>query len=310
MKSRRTVLKELGCYTLGMYGTHSFLTEKWLNQKSKMTQRTIPSSGEMIPVVGLGTWIQFDQDPTAEEGAALLDVLKAVAENGGRVIDSSPMYGRSEATVGTLTQQMQEPDQFFYATKVWTSGKQAGITQMESSMQKMQREVMDLMQIHNLQDWQTHLATLRDWKQSGKIRYIGLTHYTNSAHDQLARIIEKEKDIDFIQTNFSIGNRHAEQRLLGVAADQGVAVIVNRPYMGGSLFRKTRGMDLPEWAKDFDIASWGQFFLKYILSHPSTTCAIPGTSNPKHAVDNMLAGYGRMPDTAGRVKMADFFDGV
>ncbi|MDR8389637.1 aldo/keto reductase [Aliifodinibius sp. S!AR15-10] len=272
-----------------------------------MRKRAIPSSGEELPVVGLGTWIQFDVGESSTARKPLKEVLRLMAEHGGEVIDSSPMYGNSEEVVGDLSTELGIADQFFYATKVWTSGRQSGINQIQASMQKMRRDTIDLMQIHNLLDWQTHLQTLKNWKQDGRIRYIGITHYTTSAHDRLEQIIRSE-DIDFVQFNYSIRTRNAEQSLLDTALENGVAVIINRPYEGGSLFGAVSGRDLPEWAADYDINSWGQFFLKYILSHPAVTCVIPGTSDPEHLVDNMGAGYGRLPDEQGREKMVQFIE--
>jgi diketogulonate reductase-like aldo/keto reductase len=221
---------------------------------------------------------------------------------GGVMIDSSPMYATSEAVVGDLCQNITNNNHFFYATKVWTNGKSAGIKQMNTSMHKMQRTNMDLMQIHNLVDWKTHIKTLRDWKAEGKIRYFGFTHYTNDSHDTLAKLIKQEKP-DFVQFNYAINDRNAENNLLNVARDNGTAVIINRPYNGGSLFGLVKGKSLPNWAKDFDITSWGQYFLKYILSHEAVNCVIPGTSKVKHVKDNMQAGYGRLPNASERIKM-------
>lgn len=274
-----------------------------------MRLRPIPSSGEKIPVVGLGTWQQFDEGEGSPESKQLAQVLKNVLDKGGRVIDSSPMYGRSEALVGALTQDGGQADSYFYATKVWTRGREEGIRQMDESLRKMKRKTMDLMQVHNLVDVDTHLKTLKDWKSENKIRFMGATHYSTSAHDELERLISRE-NLDFLQFNYNLGERNAERRLLQAASDQGVAVIINEPFASGALFRKVSGKSLPDWASEWDISSWAQFFLKFILSHPGVTCAIPGTSNPRHALDNMGAGYGVLPDTAGRKKMAAFFDSL
>ena len=272
-----------------------------------MLKRPIPSTGEELPVVGLGTWIQFDVGPSATEREPLRKVLRLMAKKGGRVIDSSPMYGNAEEVIGDLTTDLDNPDHFFYATKVWTRGREAGIRQMNASLHKMKRETMDLMQIHNLLDWETHLQTLKEWKNERKIRYIGVTHHTVPSHRRLEKII-KTKDIDFVQFNYSIRTRNAEKHLLDAARDHGVAVLINEPYEGGSLFQAVGSKELPDWASDYDISSWGQFFLKYILSHPAVTCVIPGTSDPGHLVDNMQAGYGRMPDEAARKKMVSYFE--
>ncbi len=275
-----------------------------------MLRRTIPSSGQALPVVGLGTWIQFDVDPASSEVEDLKEVLRTMHRHGGKIIDSSPMYGRSEGMIGRLTRELNLQDEFFYATKVWTSGRSAGIQQMEQSMRLMGRQTMDLMQIHNLMDWETHIRTLKDWKAAGKIKYFGITHYTDSAHSRLQKIIRSEPELDFVQCNYSINDRHAEDRLLPMAKDYNVAVIINRPYAGGALFRKIRGRDLPAWAAECDINSWGQFFLKYLLGNPAVTCVIPGTSNPQHLADNMGAATGRLPDQAFRARMVAHFRGI
>ncbi|WP_430967872.1 aldo/keto reductase [Spongiimicrobium sp. 2-473A-2-J] len=270
-------------------------------------KRPIPSSGALLPIVGLGTWQSFDVGRNTQSRAPLKEVLTKMKALGGKMIDSSPMYGSSEQVVGDLTQKLHIQDHFFYATKVWTSGRQAGIDQMQSSMRKMKRTQMDLMQIHNLVDWQTQLRTLKAWKEKGTIRYWGITHYTNASHDRLASIIRTEKP-DFVQFNYSINQRNAEKRLLGTAKDHGTAVIINRPYDGGALFRKVRGKELPSWCKDLDITSWGQYFLKYILANDAVNCAIPGTSKPHHLIDNMKAGFGKLPKEVERQKMIDFLE--
>jgi len=292
----------MGYLSLGCLISPALMTSM---TKDSMLTRKIPSTGESLPIVGLGTWIQFDVGNSEAEKQPLGEVLKSMLEYGGKLIDSSPMYGRSEAVIGELTQNLGLGDKFFYATKVWTSGRESGINQMKSSMRKMNRKQLDLIQVHNLVDWKAHLKTLKDWKEQGKIRYLGITHYTNSSHAQLEKIIESE-DIDFVQFNYSISVRHAENRLLETARDNEVAVIINRPYEGGSLFRLTRGKEIPPWAKDYDINSWGQFFLKYILSHSAVTCVIPGTSKVKHVIDNMQAGYGNLPDQKTRERMVHF----
>jgi len=270
---------------------------------ANMIQRPIPSSGEALPIVGLGTWQTFDVGTAATEREPLAEVLKILTEKGGKVIDSSPMYGKSEAVVGELTAAMGQASDFFYATKVWTSGEQAGRRQMEESIKKMRRSKMDLMQIHNLVDWKTHVKTLKSWKEIGKIRYWGITHYLDSAHGDLEAIIRAEQP-DFAQFNYSVRSRHAERSLFDTCHRHKTAVIVNQPYESGSLFGLVKGKPLPGWAADYDIKSWGQYFLKFILSHPVVTCVIPGTSTPRHMLDNAQAGYGRLPDVAGRERMA------
>lgn len=296
--SRRDAIKLISTGALGVALSPTLLsfTER------TMLQRAIPSSNELLPIVGLGTWQTFDVQEQPEIRKRLLEVLYEMHALGGRLIDSSPMYGHSEKVIGELSSQLKSQNDFFYATKVWTRGKLAGIEQMQASFKKMQRQTMDLMQIHNLEDWQVHIKTLRDWKASGKIRYWGLTHYTNASHEKLGKLIKQEQP-DFVQFNYSIDERHAEERLLNIAKDQGTAVIINRPYKGGQLFRKIKGKTLPDWCEALDIKSWGQYFLKYIISHPAVTCVIPGTSKPKHVIDNMMAGHGKLPDNTERQRM-------
>ncbi|WP_420317726.1 aldo/keto reductase [Ekhidna sp.] len=300
--SRRKALEHIavGCVAMG-------IPKLVFSQTTQMMKRVIPSSGKTIGVVGLGTWQTFDVGNSSSAREPLKGVLRALVEGGGSVIDSSPMYGSSEKVVGDLSDELGIKNDLFYATKVWTTGKQSGINQMNASMHKMKANPMDLMQIHNLQDWKTHIKTLYDWKDRGLIRHIGITHYVNSAHDDLERIIKSEK-IDFVQVNYSIIDRNAEKSLLPVAKDQGVAVLTNRPYAGGSLFRKTSGQQLPEWADEFDCKSWGQFFLKYLLANDAVTCVIPGTSKEKHMIDNMAAGYGRLPNENHKKKMVNFIN--
>ena len=268
-------------------------------QEAKMMQRAIPSSGEKLPVIGLGTWQSFDVGAGASERAPLEEVLTAFAKRGGRVVDSSPMYGRAEAVLGDLTAKLRLRNSLFLATKVWTSGREAGIRSMERSLALMKTKRIDLMQVHNLVDVQTHLAALREWKKEGRVRYTGITHYTAGSHDEVARVLEREK-VDFVQINYSLMEREADERVLRVAQDRGVAVIVNRPFGGGSLFGRVRGQPLPDWAKEFDCSSWAQVFLKWIIAHPAVTCAIPATSKARHLEDNMAAGVGPLPDAKMR----------
>jgi aryl-alcohol dehydrogenase-like predicted oxidoreductase len=269
-----------------------------------MQTRTIPRTGEAIPVIGLGTWQTFDIGDDAGERAPRREVLERFLAAGGRVIDSSPMYGRAEQVTGDLVADLGAAGRPFLATKVWTTGKREGIAQMQRSMQRMRTERMDLMQIHNLQDWKTHLPVLREWKHAGTIRYLGITHYAHGAFDELERIVRDEA-VDFVQLPYNLADRAAEQRLLPAAADTGTAVLVMRPFAEGALFDRVKGKTLPAWAADFDCTSWAQFFLKFILGHPAVTCPIPATSNPKHLVDNVAAGAGRFPDAATRAKMID-----
>jgi len=266
-------------------------------------KRAIPTSGEMIPVVGLGTWRVFDVGNAQTKRTGLLEVIKTLNAKGASVIDSSPMYGSSETVVGDLSQRLNVRSKLFLATKVWTSGREDGIEQMNQSFQKMKASKMDLMQVHNLLDVQTHLPTLRKWKEEGRIRYIGITHYLPSAYPEMIRLIKKEK-LDFIQCCYNIETRDAEKELLPVAKDNGVAIIINRPFQEGALFNKVEGRDLPEWSKEYHINNWAQFFLKFILSHPAVTCTIPGTSNASHLAENVGAANNNYPDEKGRERMA------
>jgi len=274
-----------------------------------LLERRIPTTGEALPAIGLGTWQVFDVAGRAQELGQARETLKTFAATGGRVVDSSPMYGSSEMVTGQLILELGLVDKLFVATKVWTTGKQAGIRQMEDSMRKLRVERLDLMQVHNLVDVQAHLATLRDWKTAGRIRYVGVTHYHAGAHAELERLI-KAGGIDFVQVNYSLAEPEAERRLLGAAAESRTAVIVNRPFAEGAMFGRVKGRAVPEWAREAGCASWAQFFLKWILGQPAVTCVIPGTRNPRHVADNLGAGSGPLPDAALRRRMAEHFDSL
>ena len=233
-------------------------------------------------------------------------MLRTLMKLGGTVVDSSPMYGRAERVVGALSADLELMGETFAATKVWTPGKDDGIRQMEASMEKMRHHPIGLMQIHNLIGWETHPDTLRSWKDEGRVRYTGVTHYRVGAFDELARVI-RETDIDFVQLPYSIQTRQAGEHLLPLAADHGVAVIINRPYEGGALFRAVGDEPLPEWAESF-ADGWDQFFLKFILSRPEVTCVVPGTSDPDHCRDDMRASYGPLPDADTRQRMVQYFE--
>ena len=258
---------------------------------------------DTLPVIGLGTWQSFDVGG-ASDRRAQEDVLAAFASLGGQVVDSSPMYGHAEEVVGDLVATLGIRDRLFLATKVWTTGRAAGIRQMEASLRKMRVERLDLMQVHNLVDVATHLDTLRGWKRDGRVRFIGVTHYTASAHEDVARVLESEPDLDFVQINYSVGEREAESRLLPLARDRGIAVIANRPFATGRLLARLRGRPLPSWAAAIDCASWAQALLKFVVSHPAVTCAIPATASAQHLRDNMQAALGRMPDERLRARIA------
>ena len=274
------------------------------NESSTMLTRVIPSSGEKLPVIGLGTWRAFDVDLTTDNRRQLEQVLSLFVKLGGRVIDSSPMYGRAEEVIGELTAALGIRDKLFLATKVWTHGKENGIKSMERSMALLRTKRVDLMQVHNLVDVQTHLATLREWKQQGRIRYLGITHYEAAAFPDVEKVMRSEK-LDFVQINYSLMEREAEERVLPLAQERGVAVIVNRPFGAGDLFGKVRSKPLPDWATEFDCRSWAQFFLKWIVAHPAVTCAIPATDKPGHLEDNMQGGLGRLPDENMRRRMVE-----
>lgn len=270
-----------------------------------LLKRTIPRSTESLPVIGLGTWQTFDVPAQKSAREPLKLVLREFVQRGGSVIDSSPMYGNSEAVVGDLTADLGIRKQLFLATKVWTHGREAGVQQMEESFRRLRTQQIDLMQVHNLVDWRTHLLTLRRWKDQSRIRYIGVTHYTASAYDDLAGVLESE-DLDFVQVNYSIAERVAERRILPLAKERQIAVLINRPFAEGALFRKVRGKPLPDWAKRIGCSTWSQFFLKFIISHPAVTCAIPATSKVDHLLDNMQAGIGPLPDPDMRQQMARY----
>jgi diketogulonate reductase-like aldo/keto reductase len=268
-----------------------------------MLTRAIPSSGEAVPAIGLGTWQAFDVGRDSAATAPLEDLLAAFVALGGRLVDSSPMYGKAEEVVGDIAARLGLRPKLFVATKVWTSGKAEGMRQMEESARKLQTEVVDLMQVHNLVDAGAHLDTLRAWKREGRVRYAGVTHYTAAAHEAVARVIEAQP-LDFVQINYSVGEREAERRLLPLALERGVAVIANRPFASGDLLRRLQARTLPPWAAELDCRSWAQLLLKFVVSHPAITCAIPATSNIAHLRDNMGAGVGRLPDEGQRARIA------
>jgi diketogulonate reductase-like aldo/keto reductase len=278
--------------------------EEQTEGKLTLLQRAIPSSGEMLPVIGLGTWQAFDVGPGAAERQPLEEVLALFVKLGGRVVDTSPMYGRAEQVIGDIAAKLNLHRSLFLATKVWTTGKEQGIASMEKSLAKLQTRRIDLMQVHNLVDARTHLATLRDWKEQGRTRYLGITHYSSSAYSEVAKLLRSEK-LDFVQINYSLLEREAEKEILPLAQERGIAVIVNRPFGGGDLFARVRQKPLPEWASEFDCHSWAQFLLKWIIAHPAVTCAIPATSNARHLDDNMQGGVGKLPDEKLRQRMVE-----
>ncbi|MEJ0071578.1 MAG: aldo/keto reductase [Pseudomonadota bacterium] len=306
MRARRDVLQALAATAATIALPYVARAQTQPESKSMLT-RPIPSSGEPMPVIGLGTYQVFDVGRNQAAKPPLRDVLNRLFAAGGRMIDSSPMYGSAEAVTGELLAEMKARDKAFLATKVWTSGKDKGIAQMRQSASLLRSEVIDLMQIHNLLDWKIHLATLRQMKEQGRIRYLGITHYTTGSLPALADIIAREQ-IDFVQLGYSIETREPEAQLLKLCIDRKTAVIVNQPFEQGALFRKVRGKPLPDWAAEFDCTSWAQFLLKYLTGHPAITCVIPATAQPDHMADDLLAGLGRQPDEKQRQQMAAFWD--
>jgi len=265
-----------------------------------------PQGKMNLPKIGLGTWQTFDVGNDSAARAPLRETLRLLD---GNVVDSSPMYGSSESVAGDLIAELGMRDRLFVATKVWTRGRAEGIREMETSFKRLRVERMDLMQIHNLLDVGVHTRTLREWKQSGRVRNIGITHYTSSAYPDVERWLKAEQ-YDFLQINYSLGEREAEKKILNLAKDKGVSVIINRPFAEGAMFRRVKGKPLPPWTAELGIASWAQYFLKWIVSHPAVTCAIPGTSRPEHMKDNLAAGQGVFPDEEQRRKMAAYFESL
>ena len=272
-----------------------------------LNQRPIPSSGELLPVMGMGTSRTFDTKGDDASLAALRAVLEAFFNGGGTAIDSSPMYGNAETRVGDVLRAMPDQPKIFAATKVWTTGRQQGIAQMEESARRMNVKQFDLIAVHNLQDWQTHIETLKQWKEQGKVRYIGITTSHGRDHAAFLDVMRKEP-LDFVQFSYNIEDRSAEQKLLPLAAERGIATMINRPYQRGALFNKSRGKALPAMAADLDVTSWGQFYLKFILAHPAVTSIIPATASVSHMTDNMRANFGRVPDAQQRAEMLRVFE--
>ena len=300
--SRRTWLKAATLAAAGVM-TRAFAAD------APLETRRIPKSGEAIPVVGLGTWQVFDVAGNATGLAEARDALARFVALGGRVVDSSPMYGSSEAVLGDLAASLGIQDRLWVATKIWTTGREAGIRQMEDSMAKLRVARLDLMQVHNLVDADRHLATLADWKKAGRVRYVGVTHYHAGAYADVERYVSKGS-LDFLQINYSLAEREAAKRLLPLAAETRTAVLVNRPFAEGALFSRVKGRPLPPWAAEIGCTSWAQLFLKWILGDPAVTCAIPGTRNARHVEDNLGAGRGPMPDATMRKRIEAHLDGL
>jgi diketogulonate reductase-like aldo/keto reductase len=277
-------------------------------EDEQMMNRPIPSSGEKLPVIGLGTWQVFDVESTPEEIDLRRQIVDLMLDRGGSLIDTSPMYNRSEKVIGDVLAQSGNRERLFLATKVWTDGKASGERQMRQSAALMKTDVIDLMQVHNRRDLDTQFGTIREWQQDKRIRYNGVTDYRESAHDEMEDVMKRYKP-ELVQINYSLGEHGADDRLLPLAQDLGIAVLVNRPYMSGQLFRAVGNRELPDWARSF-AASWGQFFLKFIVSHPAVTVAIPATSSLRHMTDNLAAGFGETPDAATRARMISYIESV
>ena len=297
--SRRTVLKVVGVSSL----TPSMALQA-TDTKNNMTRRIIPSTGELLPVIGLGTSRVFDTNLSEKSLNPRKEIVKALLNHGGSLIDTSPMYGRAEEVTGKIAQDLKVNDRLFMATKVWIEGKEAGEIQMNASSKKLNKAVIDLMQIHNLLDWKTHIKTLYEWKEQGKINYIGISHFRSNAFSQIEKIITKER-IDFAQFNYSLEEREAEKRLLPLCREKGVATLINRPFMRGKLFKAVARKKLPSWTYEYNVNTWSQFFLKFILANQAVTTVIPATSNPAHMIDNLIGGIGPIPEVDLQKKMVE-----
>lgn len=304
-KSRRSFLQWLAAGAAG----HALGFPQALAANGSVITRAIPKTGERLPVIGMGTWVTFDVAGDPDAMASRAKVLQAFFDLGGSVIDSSPMYGSAESVLGELLKRTRNREQLFAATKVWTWGKALGVRQMERSREFWGVPRFDLMQIHNLLDWKAHLDTLLAMKAEGRIRYVGITTSHGRRHDEMLAIM-RSKPIDFVQFSYNVAEREAEQKLLPLAAERGLAVMINRPFGHGDLFGIVRGKPLPSWASEIDCVNWAQFFLKFVVSHPATTCAIPATSKVAHMRENMGAAYGRLPDAELRRLMARDFDNL
>ena len=274
-----------------------------------MVARRIPATGEEIPVIGMGSSDTFDVGDDGMRRAALQGVLRGLVEAGGRVIDTSPMYGSAESVLGDLIDELGLGPRLWLATKVWTRGRAAGAKQIDESFARLRTRRLDLLQIHNLLDWREHVPTLRALQASGRVRYTGITHYRADAHTELERVLGAER-FDWLQVNFSLAEPEAAARLLPFCHERGIAVMINRPFADGALFARARGKPLPPWAAEVGCESWAQFFLRYVVSHPAVTCVIPATSKPQHMIDNAAAGRAPLPDAKQRERMRAYWEAL
>ncbi len=306
-----TISRRRAAKLIGATAASAFLpigTSRIYAADESRLMRSVPSTGEKLPVIGLGSAVTFDVRPGSPQLKLLGEVLALFVKHGGKVIDSSPMYGNAEGVIGDLAAKSHLRNSLFIATKVWTRGKEAGVAQMQRSLERFQTSKIDLMQVHNLADVGHQMASLREWKAKGRIRYTGITHSERRGHSEVERIMRLQKP-DFVQINYSLMDRAAAQRILPLAQELGIAVIINRPFGGGGIFQVISKKPLPAWAAEFDCHSWAQFLLKWIVSHPAVTCVIPATNSPQHLEDNMAAGVGRLPDAKTRARMASLFVG-
>jgi diketogulonate reductase-like aldo/keto reductase len=300
---RRIFLKQLA----GLGGVIFLKPGATIAAERSAITKAIPSTGERLPVIGMGSWITFDVGSNSYERAVRAKVMQAFFDNGGALVDSSPMYGSSEEVIGEGLKAIKHKDKLFAATKVWILGKKSGVRQMEDSQKLWGVTRFDLMQIHNMLDWETHWETLREWKAAGRVRYVGITTSHGRRHGDVEKAMAKTP-FDFVQFTYNLEDREVEQRLLPLAQERGMAVLINRPFDGGSLFRRVRGKPLPPWIAEFDCTNWAQYFLKFIVSHAAVTCAIPATSRVDHMIENMGANFGRLPDAAMRKRMIEYFE--
>jgi aryl-alcohol dehydrogenase-like predicted oxidoreductase len=307
--ARRTLLKLLAAATAAGVAPAALRAADAARSPRPMATRKVPSSGEEIPVIGMGSADTFDVGEDAAARAPLGEVLRGLIAAGGSVVDTSPMYGRAESVLGDLIHELGLRPKLWLATKVWTRGRAAGAKQVDDSFARLRTERLELLQIHNLLDWREHLLTIRALQQKGRVRYCGITHYRADAHAELERVLAEER-FDWVQVNYSLAEPQAGSRLLPFCREHGIAVMVNRPFADGAMFARVKGKALPPWAAEFGCASWGQFFLRFVVSHPAVTCAIPATSKPQHVADNGAAGTAPLPEEAQRQRMLEYWQAL